>query len=84
MDRRLSLVGEGWFIPGDDENGGLVFGGVRFLGKEMTIDLGIVTSFESDSSKDEAQSDISWDEDESDSDEDEVGWFPYIDFVWNF
>ena len=84
VDRRLSLVGEGWFIPGDDENGGLVFGGVRFLGKEMTIDLGIVTSFESDSSKDEAQSDISWDEDESDSDEDEVGWFPYIDFVWNF
>ncbi|MCX6835135.1 MAG: hypothetical protein NTW07_08390 [candidate division Zixibacteria bacterium] len=34
VDRRLSLVGEGWFIPGENEDGMLFFGGIRFLGKD--------------------------------------------------
>jgi hypothetical protein len=52
LDRRLALVGEGWFIPGEDDDGQLVLGGVRFLGQEMTVDLGVGTSLESDSEGD--------------------------------
>ena len=52
VDRRMALVGESWFIPGDEENGLLVLGGVRFLGEEMTVDLGFATSVESDSEED--------------------------------
>lgn len=49
LDRRMALVGEGWFIPGEDDDGQLFFGGVRFLGQEMTVDLGVASSLESDS-----------------------------------
>ena len=52
IDRRLALVGEGWFIPDEDDDGQLVLGAVRFLGREMTIDLGIASSLESDSEGD--------------------------------
>jgi len=50
--RRTALVGESWFIPGDNDNGMLVLGGLRFLGEEMTVDLGFATSVESDSEED--------------------------------
>ena len=77
VDRRLALVGEGWFIPGEDEDGILFFGGLRFLGREMTVDLGIVTSAESDHEEDPNYYDEDGDEDNSDV-------LPYLDFVWNF
>ncbi len=71
MTRRTALVGEAWFIPGDNDDGVLVMVGMRFLGEQMAFDFGIAVAGE-------ASSDDEFDDD------DDTGWFPYIDFVWNF
>jgi hypothetical protein len=70
MGRRVSLVGEAWFIPdaGDDgETGILGIGGVRLMGEQMTIDFGIAMPNDPDNNDDEGGD-----------------WLPYLDFVWNF
>jgi hypothetical protein len=70
LSRRVSLVGEGWFIPGGD-GGALLIPGVRLFGEQMAFDFGILYS--------------AGNEEESDGFElEEPSWFPYIDFVWNF
>ncbi len=74
IGRRASLVGEGWFIPGDDD-GMLGFGAIRLMGEEMTVDLGFALSYENRSDEVDYY---------GNPEEDEVGWLPYIDFVWNF
>jgi hypothetical protein len=68
--RRISLVGESWFIPGGD-GGKLLMPAVRFFGEKMTVDLGIAYSASNDDADDP------WDDDDA-------GWIPYLDFVWNF
>jgi hypothetical protein len=72
LGRRVSLVGEGWFIPGagdNDETGILGMAGLRLMGEQTTIDFGVA---------------IPNDPGDND-DEDEGGkWVPYLDFVWNF
>ena len=75
LSRRTALVGESWFIPGDNDNGLIALGGLRLLGEKMTIDLGVAYSFEDDQN----------DSDYPDESEDEgAHWIPYIDFVWSF
>ncbi len=75
---RLSVVGEGWFVPGENENGMLLLGGLRFLSKEMTFDFGVATSSSSNNRDD------SLDPQYTDDSDDETDFIPYIDFVWNF
>ena len=76
--RRMALVAETWSIPGEEDAGILILGGVRLLGQGMTIDLGFATSAEAD---EEPSLDADYYDDEEN---DEADWFPYIDFVWNF
>ncbi len=54
--RRVSLVGESWFIPGDEDNGVLFLGGIRLFGQEIAVDLGIAYAFSDESDED----DTSW------------------------
>jgi hypothetical protein len=74
MGRRASLVGESWFIPGNDD-GMLGFGAIRLMGELMTVDLGVALAYENRSGE------VDFD---GNPEEDEVDWLPYIDFVWNF
>ncbi len=75
LGRRSSLVGESWFIPGDNDNGILGMGALRLMGEQMTIDFGFAASLD----------DRSGEFDENGRpEEDEINWLPYIDFVWNF
>ena len=68
--RRLSLVAEGWYIPGND-GAKMFMPAIRFFGEQMTLDFGM--GFGSDN------------KDENDPfDTDNVSWIPYLDFVWNF
>lgn len=71
---RMGLVGEGWFVPGDEDNGFLLLGGVRLMGEMMTLDIGFAASWES--RNDNAQS--------GESENDDTSWLPYLDFVWEF
>ena len=44
LSRRLSLITENWFFPGEDVN--VLSGGLRFRGDRLTVDFGLVTSGE--------------------------------------
>ncbi len=68
--RRLSLVAEGWYIPGTD-GAKMFMPAIRFFGEQMTLDFGMGFGSGND------------DDDPYDSDDD-ASWIPYLDFVWNF
>jgi hypothetical protein len=70
LSRRTALVGESWFIPGDADEGVLAIGALRLFGEQLTVDIGVGLSLESNSVDVTA--------------EDEIDWLPYVDFVWNF
>lgn len=72
--RRMSLVAESWFIPGNSESGTLGMGAIRLFGEQMAIDIGLAYSFEEDNS---SPNDPYYEEDDT-------NWIPYLDFVWNF
>lgn len=69
--RRLSLVAEGWYIPGTD-GAKMFMPAIRFFGEQMTLDFGI--GFGSDNR----------DDNDSYDSNDDTSWIPYLDFVWNF
>ena len=72
LARRISAVGETWFIPGETDSGALCILGLRLMGEQLTVDIGAGFAVETD-------------EENVDSDEDSGGnWVPYVDFVWNF
>lgn len=75
LGRRISLVGESWFIPGDDDNGILGMGALRLMGEQMTVDIGIGLSYDDKSGEVDYY---------GRPEKDEVDWLPYVDFVWNF
>lgn len=77
VGRRVALVGESWYIPGDKDSGALLLGGLRLLGENMTIDIGIGTSIED-------EEEVSPGTDPQFKVEDEISWIPYVDFVWSF
>lgn len=72
--RRMSLVAESWFIPGNSESGTLGMGALRLFGEQMAVDIGLAYSFDE---KKNSSSDPNFEEDNT-------SWIPYIDFVWNF
>ncbi len=76
LSRVSSLVGEGWFIPGETDEGMIGFGGLRLFGEQMAVDLGFGLSYDSHSGEVDYYTD--------EPVEAEVHWLPYIDFVWNF
>jgi hypothetical protein len=78
VSRRASLVGEGWYVPGEKEDGQLIMAGVRFMGEQMTVDFGFATSLEGNDNADDPYYDENIESDE------ETKIFPYVDFVWNF
>jgi len=75
LSRRTALVGESWFIPGDEDNGMIGMGALRLMGEQITVDVGVALSYEDNSGE------TDWD---GNPVEDEIGWIPYLDFVYNF
>ena len=75
LSRRMSLVAETWFIPGEADEGLIGLGGIRFFGEKMAVDVGFALSYENNSGEFD---------DIGDPVDDETVWLPYIDFVWNF
>ena len=75
LARRVSLVGESWFIPGDDDNGILGLGALRLMGEQMTVDIGFGVSY------DDKGGELDY---YGNPEPNETDWVPYIDFVWNF
>ena len=75
LGRRVSLVAESWFVPGDNDNGMIGLGGLRLMGEKMTVDIGVGLSYDDNGDVDPYYSDL---------EDDETQWIPYIDFVWNF
>ncbi len=45
VSRRLALISENWFVPGDGYNGVLSYG-FRFLGDKLSVDLAFINSLE--------------------------------------
>jgi hypothetical protein len=80
VGKRVALVGETWSIPGEEDAGIVVLGGVRLLGQGMTVDLGFATATKSDSDSKSNLDEEYYDEGNSE----DPDWIPYIDFVWNF
>ncbi len=87
VSRRVSLVGESWFLPGEIDEGELVMGAVRFFGEKMSVDLGLAYAVDNKGDRD-LQDDIDYDfegyGDDYDTSYDATTWVPYVDFVYNF
>jgi hypothetical protein len=49
FSRRAALITENWLFPFEDEAGGLVSYGLRFLGERMSVDLAFANAFGGDS-----------------------------------
>lgn len=49
--------------------------GIRLLGEQMTVDIGIGLSYDDGSDEEDIYGNTL---------DDAVDWIPYIDFVWNF
>jgi hypothetical protein len=75
LARRVSLVGESWFIPGDADNGILALGALRLMGEQMTVDIGFGVSYDDQSGELDYY---------GNPEPNETDWVPYIDLVWNF
>lgn len=45
VGRRVKLVTENWFYTGSGANGGIISGGVRFIGDRLSSDLGLLGVF---------------------------------------
>ena len=75
LGRRVSLVAESWFVPGDNDNSMLGLGALRLMGEKMTVDIGVGLSYDDNGEEDDYYHDL---------DDDDTQWVPYVDFVWNF
>jgi hypothetical protein len=75
LSRRMSLVGEAWYVPTNENDGIFGMGGFRLFGEKMAVDLGAMVVIEK---KADDYNEF------GEKQEDESNWLPYIDFIWNF
>lgn len=78
ISRRVSLVGESWFIPGKLDEGELVMGAVRLFGEKISIDLGLAIAVNNKDDRN-LEEDVDYKLTDYDTDYDATTWLPYID-----
>ena len=83
VSRRISLVGESWFIPGEIDEGEIIMGAVRLFSEKLSIDLGIAYAVDNKGDRN-LEEDADYEFTDYDTDYDATTWVPYIDFVYNF